>query len=577
MANATLHTATLGAATVFTGEYTLTKATGTTFKFSTQDKYSDKDIILNTKVQAGAPTEHTADVTCTTNNISNVISSTGTTSAPSSGYYIGMKGSGSSKISTAGWMNTGALPTSSTTKYFTVQAAQMTGTANDFKVTTTVQPGAVTISTYSASLADKIALDSLEPVQTTTSIDTYYIPLRAKTTANTTGTTTAITGTHTASISTAGFAPTTLKYVTDLTGIATAKTSTRNSNPYYIPIPTAVFTTTDNVQECSSGGWVATGTTFADAIAPGTITNPYNYSGNDYELIERGQYVKVGAGAYNNDIYFLAEPNEGTQNISSYSNSAVEVDGAQYVTLNMCNGELAHETLIDTTNTNITINSSNLAPGSDYYLTLNCNTNFTINTAGWLSTDQSDTSTCYFSIASGEVTPICETSQTATFFDIGSSQNYSISITPQYTSQEGYIADIESPESGDTQYLSIITTEPSFSGGALASTGATAMFTNSTVSDINSSGIAITTSATATRTAVTYDTSDAGWLSAKTSNDVALAAASATTWTGNTYYLTGVELTNNNEFEITVPNGEGNTITFHFAVDDNGNTTITEG
>lgn len=565
MANATLHTATLGAATVFTGEYTLTKATGTTFKFSTQGKYSDKDIILNTKVQTGTPTEHTADVTCTTNNISNVISSTGTTSAPSSGYYIGMTGSGSSKISTAGWMNTGALPTSSTTKYFTIQAAQMTGTANDFKVTTTVQPGAVTISTYSASLADKIALDSLEPVTNTTSIDTYYIPLRAKTTANTTGTTTAITGTHTASISTAGFAPTTLKYVTDLTGTATAKTSTRNSNPYYIPIPTATFAITNGVPQCSSGGWVASDTTF---IARGIITNPCDYSGSTYQEIEQGNYIKIGAGAYDNDVYFQAKPDNGTVDISSYStNSSVDVTGKQYVKLNTCDGELTH---------NITINTSNLT--SNYYLTLNCNANFTVRTEGWLSTGQSTTSTYDFSIARGEVTPVCDTSQTATFFDIGSSQNYSISITPQYTSQEGYIAGTENDDavSGDTQYLSIIEASPSFSGGTLASTGATATFTNSTVSDVDSSGIAIMTSAAATRTAVTYDTFNAGWLD-KNPGDEALEAASATTWTGNTYYLTGVELTNNNEFEITVPNGEGNTITFHFAVDDNGNTTITEG
>lgn len=32
-----------------------------------------------------------------------------------------------------------------------------------------------------------------------------------------------------------------------------------------------------------------------------------------------------------------------------------------------------------------------------------------------------------------------------------------------------------------------------------------------------------------------------------------------------------------NTFEIEVPNGESGTVTFHFAVDANGNTTVTEG
>jgi len=124
---ATLHTATLNSTTVFTGEYTLTKATGTTLKFSTKGNYSDKDIIFNAKVKAGGGIANTSDVTCITNNISNVISSTGTTTQPASGYYIGMVGSGSSTISTAGWMNTGALNASSTTKYFTVSTATLSG------------------------------------------------------------------------------------------------------------------------------------------------------------------------------------------------------------------------------------------------------------------------------------------------------------------------------------------------------------------------------------------------------------------------------------------------------------------
>lgn len=43
----------------------------------------------------------------------------------------------------------------------------------------------------------------------------------------------------------------------------------------------------------------------------------------------------------------------------------------------------------------------------------------------------------------------------------------------------------------------------------------------------------------------------------------------------DTKYITGVTLTNGKQFNITVPNGSNGTVTFHFAVDNNGNTTIT--
>ena len=61
----------------------------------------------------------------------------------------------------------------------------------------------------------------------------------------------------------------------------------------------------------------------------------------------------------------------------------------------------------------------------------------------------------------------------------------------------------------------------------------------------------------------------------KNANDTAYAAGSNTTWDGTTYYLTEVKLTNNHAFNITVPNGPNNWITFHFSVDNNGNTTVT--
>ena len=58
-------------------------------------------------------------------------------------------------------------------------------------------------------------------------------------------------------------------------------------------------------------------------------------------------------------------------------------------------------------------------------------------------------------------------------------------------------------------------------------------------------------------------------------NDTRLPAIKNQQCNGSSQYLTGVTLTAGKQFNITVPNGENDTITFHFSVDENGNTTIT--
>ena len=124
-------------------------------------------------------------------------------------------------------------------------------------------------------------------------------------------------------------------------------------------------------------------------------------------------------------------------------------------------------------------------------------------------------------------------------------------------------------------YLAAQLDEPAFDGGALTDKGASAVFTNLTTSSTNTSGIAIQAKGTAGRAAVLYNGAVNGWVS-KADNTSVLAAESATTWGGTTYYATGVTLTNGKAFDITVPNGNS-TVTFHFAVDASGNTTITGG
>ena len=110
-------------------------------------------------------------------------------------------------------------------------------------------------------------------------------------------------------------------------------------------------------------------------------------------------------------------------------------------------------------------------------------------------------------------------------------------------------------------------------GGALTNKTASATFSNATVSSTDTSGISVQTKGSAGREAVSYNGAVNGWVKIA-NNTVCSNAVSSSSWNGQNYYLTGVNLTNGKEFNITVPNGNGDTITFHFAVDANGNTTV---
>lgn len=123
--------------------------------------------------------------------------------------------------------------------------------------------------------------------------------------------------------------------------------------------------------------------------------------------------------------------------------------------------------------------------------------------------------------------------------------------------------------------LNAQTASPSFDGGSLNNKSASATFTNMTTSSTNTSGIAIATTGSAGRSAVLYDGAVNGWVNAADDGTV-LAASAAENWSGTTYYATGVTLTAGRAFDITVPNGSGTPITLHFAVDANGNTTVTD-
>ena len=122
-----------------------------------------------------------------------------------------------------------------------------------------------------------------------------------------------------------------------------------------------------------------------------------------------------------------------------------------------------------------------------------------------------------------------------------------------------------------TYYIGLDAAALQLGGGALSNKTTSAAFTNASTSSSDTSGVQIVTSAGVTRNAITCTNNTAGWL--PTINTTM--AAVTDSWSTNTYYLTGVVLTNNKTFNITIPNGTEGNLTLHFSVDNNGNTTIT--
>lgn len=206
-------------------------------------------------------------------NISSIVGTVVDTE-PSSGYYLSFTGSGSSKIKTTGWMTAGTtLSAASKTRYFPIQAATITASCTNATATTTVAPGTVSIAkngTTTVSGKTQI-LATVDPATATSGISTYFIAIKASAAANTSGTTSSITGTNTASVSTEGYAPTTLTGTGTISGTATAKTSKKDSSVYYIPVPTAGYTSnsasaeiTKTTTDSSSTGGVNVGAILGD-------------------------------------------------------------------------------------------------------------------------------------------------------------------------------------------------------------------------------------------------------------------------------------------------------------------------
>lgn len=263
-----------------------------------------------------APTMSTisAAVSGKTQIMSDVSPTTATTGIGT--YYIAVKGSsgavtqGTPNVGTAGYLANASQITANgvaagnkTSTYYLPVASAAISASGTGSATTTVAPGDVTIANNTTAVNGKTRIDATLNTNSSV-ISTYYMAIKANAAANTTGATSSISGTASAATGTAGWAPTTLTGTGSVTGTATAKTSSKDSSVYYVPLTSAAFTKSGNKVSCSTPGWIAQGDLPANGtIDPGTITavatDPgSSYTNNTSLVLAEGGWLKMTAGYY---------------------------------------------------------------------------------------------------------------------------------------------------------------------------------------------------------------------------------------------------------------------------------------
>lgn len=168
-------------------------------------------------------------------------------------------------------------------KYIAKAAIAGSGTAS---ATVTVAPGDVSIAAGSGTVTGKTKI-SATPTTSTSAVGDFYIPIKANVAANSTGSTGAISGTASATVSSAGYAPSTLTGSGSVSGTATAKTSAKSSSEYFISLNKAAFS-----NSVPSG---MTDSQFADvsASAPALVSGGYLYIKEGYNANQKISLAKL--------------------------------------------------------------------------------------------------------------------------------------------------------------------------------------------------------------------------------------------------------------------------------------------
>lgn len=162
-------------------------------------------------------------------------------------------------------------------KYIAKAAIAGSGTAS---ATVTVAPGDVSIAAGSGTVTGKTKI-SATPTTSTSAVGDFYIPIKANVAANSTGSTGAISGTVSASVSSAGYAPATLTGSGSVSGTATAKTSAKSSSEYFISLNKAAFS-----NSVPSGMTDSQFTDISDS-APALVSGGYLYIKEGYNASQK--------------------------------------------------------------------------------------------------------------------------------------------------------------------------------------------------------------------------------------------------------------------------------------------------
>lgn len=171
-------------------------------------------------------------------------------------------------VSTGGYIAGGTVDEQSSTSWTVtpnvnpgsalyLKKATISGSVSNASCTVTVAPGNVTVERV--SLPGGVTDASSGSEQTIVPTEGVYVAVRANASANQAGTTASISGSGTASVTSAGYAPKTLTGAISVSGTATAKTSQKYSSITYVPIKMA-----------------------APSISGGTVSGTPTFSGTNF-------------------------------------------------------------------------------------------------------------------------------------------------------------------------------------------------------------------------------------------------------------------------------------------------------
>lgn len=390
-----------------------------------------------------------------------------------------------------------------------IPEATLTVQGINASATTTVAPGTVSIAANTASVSGKTRI-AITPATSTANISTYYIAVRATAAANTTGTTSNISGTTTASIGTGGYAPTGKVTTASITGTAKAVTSSKNSSIYYLPVPTATFNTSGATIYCTTAGWVPTGSASSGI---GTIANGTLAVTGGGLTASTGSASLASSGYYNGSSYDSSDTiTLSTTETSGYYK--LVASGSGKVTRAAINKQITDAGYFPADTAAIqqiavSTGTSNVGT-ANYYIKKSTLSATSVNSS---STAQTITVSSGYhpnnrtitvnAMATGTVTPGFNNANITTYFNTTSTTTGSISITPKYSNTAGYIA-AHSNTTGTTTYYNIKTT--SVTQGTTTVSGSTATRGSATWGTgwLSSGSIAPATFANTATSGITY-------------------------------------------------------------------------